>query len=295
MINEYKEKWKQGLVKGEYDDCRFCEDKVKFAKDWLLSNMPSLNLEEPQNIVDRIAKLKIEDIENPDIAYIRLKSRWSDKVGVYDELASMGMTELQLPYEWRGYRKTFDETILDKLDERPSDWHYIIKCNHGSGYNLMYTPKQTKHEIVVENMNRWLNTNYAYISGLELQYKWIKPGYVVQPVYVQQPLDWSFWCEYGEIEGVGLTRKCGKNYEQYIAFVDECGNQNKWFIGAEPDQVDLFPSQKAILERMKPYVKALVRPFKFVRCDMYCINNVIYFGELTFSPCSGVLEITNRS
>lgn len=277
---------------GDYESCRFAKDKVQYAKDWLLANKPDVNFENPQNIVDRICRYKLDDIEHPDIPYINLKSRWSDKVGVYKELEDIGLKDLQLPAEWLVYSKSFDSSILDTLDKRPSDWHYIIKCNHGSGWNLPYTPNVTKHEIIIDNMNRWLNTNYAYISGLEIQYKWIKPGYVVQPVHVQQPLDWSFWCENGKIEGIGLTRKCGKNYEQYIAFVNEEGKQNSWYIGAEPEQADLFPSQVNILKQMIPYVLKLVKPFKFVRCDLYYINKKVYFGELTFTPCSGVLDLT---
>lgn len=295
MINDYKEKWKRGEVTGEYNDCRYCEDKALFARNWLLKNGTKINLDNPQNIVDRICRQKLDDVENPDIAYIRLKTRWSDKINVYNELENIGLKELQLPCELREYRKTFDENILNELDKRPSDWNYIIKCNHGSGYNVFYTPTKTKHELVIEKMNTWLSTNYAYISGLELQYKWIKPGYLVQPVYVKNPLDWSFWCENGEIEGIGLTKKSGKNFEEYIAFVNEDGKANDWYIGAEPQQLNLFSAQKTILDRMIPYVKILSKPFKFVRCDMYCINSVIYFGELTFSPCSGVLDITYRS
>ncbi|MBO7691372.1 MAG: hypothetical protein J6T10_01900 [Methanobrevibacter sp.] len=292
MINVPKNQWLNGELKGDYENCRFCEDKIKFAKDWLHENIPSADFENPKTIVDRICRYKLDDIENPDIPYIQLKSRWSDKVGVYDELEKIGLKEIQLPCEWREYRKTFNEEILNTLDKRPKEWHYIIKCNHGSGWNMPYTPGFSSHKQITDNMNRWLNTNYAYISGLEMQYKWIKPGYVVQPVYVQQPLDWSFWCENGEIEGIGLTRKSGKNYEQYIAFVDREGNKNKWFIGADPDRDNLNAKQKEILNRMIPYVEKLVKPFKFVRCDMYCMNDKIYFGELTFSPCSGVLELT---
>jgi hypothetical protein len=48
----------------------------------LLANKPDVNFENPQNIVDRICRYKLDDIEHPDIPYINLKSRWSDKVGV---------------------------------------------------------------------------------------------------------------------------------------------------------------------------------------------------------------------
>ena len=292
MINEYKEKWLRGEIKSDYDDCRYAPDKGAFARQWIKKAHPNINPDNPQNIVDRICNWKLEDIEHPDIAYINLKTRWSDKVGVYDELKKMGLQEICLPYEVKNYGETFDESHLFELDTRPKEWTYIIKCNHGSGWNLLYHPDQTSHKMVMDNMNNWLQTNYAYISGLEMQYKWIKPGYIIQPVMVYKPLDWSFWCENGEIEGVGLTRKCGKNFEEYIAFVDKEGNQNDWFIGGDCDLTDLNSKQKEILKQMIPYVEKIAKQFKFVRCDMYYMNGKVYFGEATFTPCSGILDIT---
>ena len=292
MINEYKEKWLRGEIRSEYDDCRYAPDKGAFARQWIKKAHPNINPDNPQNIVDRICNLKLEDIEHPDVAYINLKTRWSDKVCVYEELKKMGLQEISLPYEVKTYGETFDESYLFELDTRPKEWTYIIKCNHGSGWNLLYHPGQTSHKMIMDNMNNWLQTNYAYISGLEMQYKWIKPGYIVQPVMVYKPLDWSFWCENGEIEGVGLTRKCGKNCEEYIAFVDKEGNQNDWFIGGDCDLTNLNSKQKEILKQMIPYVEKIAKQFKFVRCDMYYMNGKVYFGEATFTPCSGILDIT---
>jgi hypothetical protein len=292
MINEHKDKWLKGELPGDYNDCRYAKDKSAYARKWLSWCGIDLHPDNPKTIVDRICHWKLEDIEHPDIDYINLKSRWSDKIGVYRELKKIGLEELCLPCEYFEYSETFNEDILFELDKKPKDWNYIIKCNHGSGWNIYYKPGQNNHQNVVENMNNWLATNYAYLSGYEMQYKWIKPGYIIQPVFVYRPLDWSFWCENGEIEGIGLTKKCGKNFEEYIAFVDKEGNQNKWFIGGEPDQVNLQSKQKEILKEMIPYVEKIVKPFKFVRCDLYYMNGKIYFGEATFTPCSGVLDIT---
>ena len=33
----------------------------------------------------------------------------------------------------------------------------------------------------------------------------------------------------------------------------------------------------------------LAIPFPFVRVDLYCVNNQIYFGEMTFTPAKGTL------
>lgn len=292
MINEYKEKWLRGEIKSEYDDCRYAPDKGDFARQWIKKAHPNINPDNPQNIVDRICHYKLEDIEHPDVDYINLKTRWTDKVGVYEELEKMNLQQICLPYEIKTYEETFDESYLFELDTKPKEWTYIIKCNHGSGWNLFYHPGKTSHKMVLDNMNNWLQTNYAYISGLEMQYKWIKPGYIIQPVMVYKPLDWSFWCENGEIEGVGLTRKCGKNFEEYIAFVDKEGNQNDWFIGSDCDLTDLNSKQKEILKQMIPYVEKIAKQFKFVRCDMYYMKGKVYFGEATFTPCSGILDIS---
>ena len=292
MINEHKEKWLRGEIKSEYDDCRYAPDKGAFAREWIKKAHPNIHPDNPQNIVDRICHYKLEDIEHPDIQYINLKSRWSDKVGVYDELKKIGLQNICLPYEVKTYGERFDEKYLFELDKKPKEWNYIIKCNHGSGWNLLYRPGQSNHKIVIDKMNEWLSTNYAYISGLEMQYKWIKPGYIIQPVLVYKPLDWSFWCENGEIEGIGLTKKNGKNFEEYIAFINKEGNQNDWFIGCECDQTNLNSKQKEILKQMIPYVERIAKQFKFVRCDMYYMNGKVYFGEATFTPCSGILDIT---
>lgn len=34
--------------------------------------------------------------------------------------------------------------------------------------------------------------------------------------------------------------------------------------------------------------------FKFIRVDLYNINDKIYFSELTFSPCSGYMPFSPR-
>lgn len=119
-------------------------------------------------------------------------------------------------------------------------------------------------------------------------------GFVIQPLLVDRPMDWGFWCENGKIEGISLTRKLGPNFANYIAFVDENGKESEWYIGVKPEMNNLNKSQMNILERMKPYVLKLCKDFKFVRVDMYCINDKIYFGEMTFTPCSGDLDINYK-
>ena len=58
---EYRQEWLKGLHNTDYNNCRFAEDKTKFAEEWIKNKLPFVNLENPQTIVDRINWCKIYD------------------------------------------------------------------------------------------------------------------------------------------------------------------------------------------------------------------------------------------
>ena len=118
---------------------------------------------------------------------------------------------------------------------------------------------------------------------------------MIQPCYESNPLDWQFYCLDGEIVALDVQRKFGKSYVENLAFVDENGDTLPWYIGREPTMDKLNASMKAVVERMKPYVKEIAKQFKFVRVDLFNTpKNEIKFCETTFAPCSGILDLTNR-
>ena len=103
-------------------------------------------------------------------------------------------------------------------------------------------------------------------------------------------LDWSFWCLNGEIKYIGLTRKLGKNFEEYVAFTDENGQKADYIIGTSPEMFVLNKAQLNAVNSMKPFVHYVANKFHFVRVDMYRVDGKNYFGEATFTPCSGILD-----
>lgn len=42
------------------------------------------------------------------------------------------------------------------------------------------------------------------------------------------------------------------------------------------------------LDNLLNYAGKLSKPFPFVRVDFYIVNEKVYFGELTFTPCAGL-------
>lgn len=278
---EYRQEWLKGLHHTDYNNCRFAEDKTQYAIEWTKKNVPNVNLENPQNIVDRINWCKIYDKD------LR-KIQWSDKITAPSMLDLYDLEDIRIPKVWssRCYLSRYE------YDNYIPDGKFIIKCNHGSGWNMRFEKKPGFDPTYMLNkIEEWYYLNYAYIGGYEWQYENIACGIIIQPDYGQLK-DWMFWCENGEIEYVQTARKLGKNLEEFFTFTDADGNTPDAYIGVKPMRLHLLDSEKVILEKMKPIVKKLASDFKFVRVDLYSINGQVKFGELTFSPCSGKLIYT---
>lgn len=275
---EYRQEWLKGLHNTDYNNCRFAEDKTKFAEEWIMTKDPTINLVNPQNIVDRINWCKIYDKDDR-------KPIWTDKILAHLELSSSPLKDIVISPAYI-FRTT--EFTLDMFNHIP-DGKWFFRCNHGSGWNMRFEKKKGNDPTyLISKLNEWLSLNYAYIGGYEWQYEHIKPGIIIQPD-LGQLLDWEFWCENGEVKYIQLSRKFGKNLEEFFAFTDAEGNKPDLYIGIEPMRFKLLDREKIIYEKMKPIIKKLASDFKFVRVDLYYINGEVKFSELTFSPCSGKL------
>ena len=276
---EYRQEWLKGLYHTDYNNCRFADNKEQFARDWIKNKLPNVNLDNPQNIVDRINWCKIYDKDER-------KPLWADKISAHNKIAlnpNLKDILIQPSYIW-----ICNEFTLDMFNQLP-DGKWFFRCNHGSGWNMRFEKKKGNDpSYLISKLNEWLSLNYAYIGGYEWQYENINPGVIVQPD-LGQLKDWNFWCENGEIKYVQTVRKLGKNLEEFMTFTDADGNEPDMYIGVKPIRFKLLDSERTILEKMKPIVKELASDFKFVRVDLYSIGGEIKFSELTFSPCSGKL------
>jgi hypothetical protein len=278
---EYRQEWLKGLHHTDYNNCRFAEDKTQYAIEWTKKNVPSVNLENPQNIVDRINWCKIYDKDER-------KAIWADKIAAHNQIALN--SELKNILIQPSYIFINTEFTLDMFNHLP-DGKWFFRCNHGSGWNMRFEKKKGNDpSYLISKLNEWLNLNYAYIGGYEWQYENINRGIIVQPD-LGKLLDWQFWCENGEIKYIQLSRKLGKNLEEFICFTDSSCENTDMYIGIKPMRFKLLSKEKETYKKMKPIVKKLASDFKFVRVDLYSINGQVKFSELTFSPCSGNLTI----
>ena len=174
-----------------------------------------------------------------------------------------------------------DEVNFDGLPER-----FVLKCNHGSGMNIIVKDKNTVNiENVRSQLGKWMNQDFAFKVGFESHYHWID-----RKVFAEELIgdgtgnlkDYKFWCFNGKPKF--WTINDGNGHSNWMNFYDMQKNRLPYirtdFAGNPPEEI-IIPDT---YEKMVCYTHKLSNDFKFVRVDFYDFNGRIYLGELTFTP-----------
>ncbi len=249
---------------------------VVFAKKmYKASTGKDLNLDTPKTFDEKLWWLKLN-------YYTDLQRVCSDKYLVRSYVESCGL-----------------KVILNDLygvfdDAREIDFSLIpspcfFKCNHASGANYLYSSeKGFNKRAFIKKFNSALRKNYYYESR-ERNYKDIKPKIIAEKVLFNNgelPSDYRFLCINGkpvlmmydvdtcDMEGSHKTSAKRNIYNMDMELLD-------MKITRDNHNIPLDINKNQFL-KMKQYSEILSKPFPVVRCDYYCINNNIYFGELTF-------------
>jgi len=207
----------------------------------------------------------------------------SDKLLARDYVADRAGTDILIPLLWSG--KNPQDIPFEGLPDR-----FVIKANHGCGYNLIV---KNKAELDIGNarsqLRRWLGQNFChdYVLGTAWAYRNIHPAIMVESFlddHGNVPLDYKFFCFGGKVEMFKLD--FDRFTEHSVVFYDR---------GCHPIQVHEkglkrkceSPGLPANIHEMIDVAERLANGFDFIRVDLYSLHGCIYFGELTCYPSGG--------
>jgi len=168
---------------------------------------------------------------------------------------------------------------------------FIIKTTHGSGWNIIVKDKTALDwDLVKKKIDTWLKSRYDRITG-EANYKPIK-GRILVEEYIEDPSgdlkDYKFFCFNGEpryiqVDGTRFTAHKRDIYDlSWSKLPMKLFYENLSQPVAKPEKLD----------HMIEICRKLSQDFVFVRVDLYFTRGRIYFGELTFTPESGMVPFT---
>ena len=240
----------------------------------------NINFKNPQRLSEKIQYLKLYEKDER-------KTVLSDKILVKEYIKEK-IPELKCA-ELYQQATSFKELNINDLPEK-----FVLKTNHSWRTNIRVENKNELTDKKLRDIDKYykkmLKINYAYYSYYEMHYKDIKPQ-----VFAEEFIDsienihfYEIWCFHGKIEFI-----LRKTHYADSDFFQQCFYNERWekapFYMAyymNNDTMELPKNKDKIIE----YAKILSKDFNFVRVDFMEVNNELYFGEMTFTPCSGFFK-----
>ena len=243
-------------------------EKSRFEKE-VVEEKHKINVENPVTLTDKLQWLKIHDVTP-------LKTKCADKYLLHEYCKEKLGKDICVPI-----LKTFDSA--DDIKDLPNS--FVLKCNHGSKFNIVIKHEGYNLNKIKTKINEWMHTDFGSYTT-ERHYLNIKRKILLEP-YLEVCRDYKFWCFNGEPRM--FTAEPRRNH--YNHYDLQC---NKLDISRiEYPALDMPVELPNRLEEMISFSKKLSEDFKFVRVDFMVNRDELYLGELTFIPASGYLNYEN--
>ena len=161
---------------------------------------------------------------------------------------------------------------------------FVIKCNHDCA---SVTLVDNKNEINLRELkikyDYLIRRNYALL-GYELHYNNIKPKIIIEKYLGKSINDYKFQCFNGMPYWCAVDCDRFGNHRRNIYDLNwNLMPFNKGSINSG-DKIE----KPTNYNEMIMIVKKLCKGFDQVRVDLYDVDGKIYFGEMTFTPASGM-------
>lgn len=240
----------------------------------------NLNLKNPQTFNEKINWLKLYNYP-----YNQKVINCTDKYKVRDYVQE------------KGYGNYLNELYFSFNDIEEIDWDqlpnkFVLKCNHGAGYNILCKNKKMLDiEISKNKLKKWLKEDFGKVSA-ELHYSKIKRKIICEKYLDDDIIDYKFFCFKGQPKFFYVSQAPEGDYHNMKASFFYLNGEKADFKRTDHDELSeniILPKE---LNEMIEIARDLSSDFNFVRVDLFNVKGKIYFSELTFSPCSGFMPFS---
>lgn len=242
-----------------------------------------LDLKCPKTFNEKLQWLKLYD-RKPEYTTMvdkyAVKEYVSEKIGEKHIIPTLGAWD------------AFDDIDFSLLPDQ-----FVLKCTHDSG-GLVICRDKNKLDIDVakKKINKALKNNYFW-AGREWPYKNVKPRIIAEK-YLEESgaesaeiaglTDYKFYCFNGIPKYLYVSKGLEDHSTAKISFLT-LDWQFAPFKRLDFAGFDSLPPKPTKLDEMIQIARKLADGKKFLRVDLYQVDNEIYFSELTFTPCGGLM------
>lgn len=259
----------------------FVPDELMLRIQYLIKTGRILHLKNPVRFTEKLQWYKLH-YRNTDMI------RCVDKYEVREYLTERGFQEL-LPKCYG----VFDNP--EQLSTAALPEQFVLKDTLGSGGNAVLLCIEGEHPNWTEIKRLtsvWCSTPLVRDGGREWPYYCGKRHRILAEEYLQaensQLTDYKFFCFGGKCAFIYVCtgRHNGRRVEIHIVS-PSYQKLDVIRIGDEP--IGKLPEKPSGFDKMLRVAEAISAPFPHVRVDLYCLDETIRFGELTFFNASGYM------
>ena len=256
---------------------RWMNDKtyIKFLYKGYFGHNP--NLKNPSTYNEKLQWLKLYD-HNP--LYTQLVDKYHVREYVQEKIGKEYLIPLL------GIWNTPEQIDFSELPDQ-----FVLKCNHDTGSVIVCRDKNSlDKKETMEKLRRCL-VNGTYWYTREWPYKNVQPCIIAEKYMEDDKYhelrDYKFFCFNGmpKIMYVASGRM-NPNIPTSFDFFDM--DYNHLQIKQGHPNAEKTPEKPINFEKMKNLARILSNGLIHVRVDFYEINNIVYFGEMTFYHMGGV-------
>ena len=254
----------------------FIPDETFLKMKYKLKKEKKLDLENPKTFNEKLQWLKLHD-RNPEY------TKMVDKYEAKEYVANIIGKEYIIPT--LGVWDKFDDIDFDAL---PNE--FVLKPTHTSG-NVFICKDKSKidYKKLKKQVNKWLKRDYYKIHR-EWPYKNVKPRIIAEEYMENKDhtsiKDYKFYCFNGQADYVMICTGRETGHPKFYFYNKEW----KFMRNMSNDGMKLEGKleEKPIgIEKMFEIAEKLSQGIKFVRMDLYNVNEKIYFRRIYVFPSSG--------
>lgn len=248
-------------------------DKKYFEKIYENKFQKKLNLANPKTFNEKVIK---RILFNKNLKYTQLTDKYLVRDYVKEKIGEKYLIKLY------GIYKNVDEIEYENFPKE-----FVLKCNHDSGSVFICKDKEEFDlKRVKQELKFYLKRNFYYVTR-EWHYKNIKPLIICEEK-LKDITDYKFHCFSGKVNHVEVifNRFNDKRFNLY---------DRNWKLlpykisGCKNTDSNIEKPQN--FEKMLKIAEKLSKEFNYCRIDLYNNKGEIKFGEITFTPASGLDEL----
>lgn len=153
----------------------------------------------------------------------------------------------------------------------------FIKPTHSSTKFIL---RENDGSLDIKQIESWFSHNYYDLSR-EVNYRYLKPKVIVEPILSLNPNDYKIFCFNGKPKLIWVDYNRATNHQRNFLDLD----WNEIPITLKYPRGQTLPQKPKHLKLMIDLASKLSRDFSLIRVDFFVIDETIFVGEIT--NCSG--------